>query len=168
MVLRTKPGRGLRALHCLTESHCPTLLLAPPLRAGVDGRQRKPGSQAGFHSQHPSPKGLGVGSSAPRQPAQEPAGDWGCLGCGWVPHAKRGGEGPPRGGRRVRYGCMRRVVLLFAFSCLFASFLSFSRVSCGIPPTLPTVRLMCLYTTKNIPHDTRPCYEPWLGRLYKT
>ena len=60
---------------------------------------------------------------------------------------------------------MRRVVLLFAFSCLFASFLSFSRVSFGNPPTLPTVRLMCLYTQTQHkkPPQLQPCNGRWLN-----
>ena len=50
------------------------------------------------------PQGVGRGLFRPPQPVQKPTGDWGCLGCGWVPHAKRGGETPPRGGGGVRCG----------------------------------------------------------------
>ena len=60
------------------------------------------------------PQGVGRGLFRPPQPVQKPTGDWGCLGCGWVPHAKRGGEGPPRGGgSEVRLYASRRFALVF-------------------------------------------------------
>ena len=97
------------------------------------------------------PRGVGSVLFRPPQLVQKPTGDWGCLGCGWAPHAEREGEGPPPWGEGgFSWVLIRDCVsvsfrlLLIAPSLLFQVFRVISRIAsfCGLSRTFPTARLM--------------------------
>ena len=119
----------------------------PPGRCGREAEETWVPSRFSHFARSSPPRGVGSVLFRPPQPVQKPTGDWGCLGCGWVPHAKREGEGPPRGGgeSEVWLYASRRFALCFFVSLRFFPkfFASFLRNSPHSPNRPAYVRAAC-------------------------